>query len=76
MKIIAYTYEADCHCVDCAKKRFELPPLTSLERKDRWPDNNGISAYQRDNEGNEVRPIFSTDEQLEPLHCGDCHESI
>ena len=72
VNIIAYTYEADVHCVECAKKRFAsslgiYPPART--------DRNGIGYDQEDAEGNEVRPVLSTDEQsLEPPHCGDCRK--
>jgi hypothetical protein len=65
--IIAWTYEADTHCVDCAYERFgdTLGAVDALDR-----------------EGNEPQPVFSGDEWWEPsdpycqtLHCGDCgHE--
>ena len=76
MKIIAYTYEADVHCVGCSIKRFGL---TSLECQ-KIPmtvdtDQNGIPIGASDSEGNTIHPIFSTDEQLE-LHCGDCRARL
>jgi hypothetical protein len=44
---IAYTYEADYHCEDCAYERFG---------KDEHGDITGI-----DNEGNEIGAVFSWD---------------
>ena len=73
MRIIAYTYEADVHCIDCTNKRFGATPTYRIHR---------------DNEGNLVHPVFSTDEWQELdegflaenptqyLVCGDCHEII
>lgn len=80
MRVIGYAYEADLHCVDCAKKRFNV--LTADELK-RFPtlrdtktetDEHGIALLQIDNEGNHIHPIFSTDE--EDGVCGDCFEPI
>ena len=85
--IIAYTFEADNHCVDCTSKRFQYmdfylnPPAEGC-------DANGLHEYQVDSEGNLVHPVFSTDEWQEfdegfiadnptqYLTCGDCHEVI
>lgn len=75
MRIIAYTYDADVHCVDCAKKTtFRLDP-DSLTLDNQY-DEHGLSIYSLDSEGNPVHPVFSTYEQLEPLFCGDCGEEI
>ena len=75
MRAIAYTYEADIHCIDCTNKRYE---------------SNGFNGKYNalDNEGNLVHPLFSTDEWQEYdssflsenptqyLVCGDCHTII
>ena len=80
MRIIAYTYDANVHCPDCAfealkfgkiGKGLPYPPGEDLE-----PDEHGIPQCAEDSEGNPVHPVFSTDEQLEPLFCGDCGEEI
>lgn len=95
MRIIGYTYEADCHCVGCAKERASGTPVghsvgpnavkhagfklaaSSLNAPDSEAiDEHGISIHAEDNEGNRIHPMFSTDEQLEPQYCGDCHERI
>ena len=75
MKIIGYAYEADLHCVNCAVKRFSVTEPHKINMAMEL-DCNGISIDQPDNEGNPVHPIFSTDEQLEIPHCGDCHQVI
>lgn len=91
MRIIAYTYEADYHCIDCTRKRFSDTPTSRIK----WTyevDENGIwndSQFPTlDTEGNLVHPLFSTDEWQEfdegflaenptqYLACGDCHEII
>ena len=81
MRIIAYTYEADYHCIDCTKKRFARGLNPALYH-------HGIHELQEDSEGNLVRPLFSIDEWQEfdesfleenptqYLACGDCHEII
>ena len=91
MKPIAYTYEADTHCIPCTVKRFAYFDHTgnvwaggSLVKVDWY----GVYLDQQDNEGNLVHPVFSTDEWQEfdksfladnptqYLACGDCHEII
>ena len=73
MRIIAYTYEADVHCVECTKERFSWVkkywgyPEDVLDDEHGIPtnlDDNGRS-YLDDNEGNPVHPLFSTDEWQE-----------
>ena len=70
MTIIAYSYEADIHCVECAKKRFVVE--SDLVTR----DEHGLPVNVHDREGNHVHPIFSTDEQLDAPFCGDCHAKI
>lgn len=72
MNIIGYTYEADQHCVTCTKKRFE----GCGDATNGFKDEHGLHKYQKDGEENLVRPMFSTDEQLETPFCGTCHAVI
>jgi len=72
-RIVAYTYEADVHCPDCAAHHAftgllrRMPPL----RLD--TDEHGLAFDLIDREGNPVHPVFSTDERGDSLtHCGDC----
>lgn len=90
MKIVAYTYEADIHCVKCAVERFaRLEPTHSLQPASYGftetlsdgstidLDENRIDIEQMDNEGNKITPVFAIDEILrEHKHCGDCHEPL
>ena len=66
-QILCYTYEADHHCIDCARDRF--PMMTEL-------DNNGAT----DNEGNPVGVVFTTDDMESyawgGLRCDCGHEII
>ena len=64
-EIIAYTYEADCHCLECTRKRFGSETNSSYEQQ-------GIT----DNEGNNIHPIFAGDEIRSGTACGDCFEII
>lgn len=81
MKIIGYTFEADCHCVSCAQKRFGYSPAAMADAL-KLPiaavefDEHGLPVRQEDNKGNPIHPMFSTDFQLVPQACGDCHERI
>ena len=92
MRIIAYTYEADVHCIDCTVEKYHYSKQPWIDWRFEIPhpasDTNGIHVGQQDSEGNLVHPLFSTDEwqELDPsflgenptqyLACGDCHEII
>lgn len=77
MRIIGYTFEADCHCVSCTQKRkFKLDAAREGFRQAKEKDEHGVPVNAMDNEGNPIHPMFSTDEQLEPQYCGDCRERI
>ena len=74
MKVIAYTYDADYHCEDCATKLYGSD-------EDGW-----VPEGAEDSEGNDVHPVFDTDEwyandvyegnESATLCCGDCLEVI
>ena len=70
-RIIAYTYDADVHCPDCAAHDAAAgvlrrePPL-SLD-----VDEHGLAYGLIDGEGNPVHPVFSTEEYW-VYACGDC----
>ena len=66
--VIAYTYEADFHCVHCAKERFAQPSDD--------PDLHGIPYDATDSEGNNIHPVFSSDEVLVNIYCRDCLDII
>jgi hypothetical protein len=59
--VIAYTYEADSHCPECARERFD----DALDGPD-----------ARGDEGNPVGAIFSTDEHSDGLSCADCNGQL
>lgn len=87
-KPIAYTYEADYHCVDCTRERFAIMPTRPRLRNifNIEVDGNGINPHALDNYGNPISAVFSTDElptDLEDRHggwhtlnCGDCRAII
>lgn len=58
-RTIGYTYDADTHCLLCMLLDAADKKLTRQH------------GYLIDSEGNEVRPIFDTDETDNP-YCGDC----
>jgi len=74
MNIIAYTYEADYHCIDCTKTYVHVDRWKFLCGLPQHPDKcwcvnasrdydiNGVAHDQVDSEGNLVNPVFSTDE--------------
>jgi|LakMenEpi03Aug12_release.lakeMendotaPanAssembly.Ray.scaffolds.fasta_scaffold06731_41 hypothetical protein len=60
MEVIAYQYEAAVHCIPCARGEFGA----------RLDDESAV-----DSEGNNVHPIFDTDEvNLCGESCGTCWE--
>ena len=60
-EVIAYTYEADIHCVDCAHERFQDPDSESAV----------------DREGNPVHAVFTGAEiEYWPVPCGTCGYEI
>ena len=73
MRVIGYTFEADCHCVRCTLARYQEKGFDIL-RGPTGTDENGLPYAAQDYEGNTVHPIFSTDEGQEC--CGDCGEEI
>jgi hypothetical protein len=91
MDIIAYTYEADTHCIACTKKRFSDEQNASIKFTN-FLDEHGIWNDPQfptiDSEGNPIHPLFAIDEWQEYdegfladnptqyLACGDCHEVI
>lgn len=68
MRIIAYTFEADFHCIACTHKRFCSSGVEI--------DEHGVYLHSIDRERNPVRPVFSTDELEYKEYCGDCHQPI
>lgn len=74
MRIIAYTYEAAMHCPACTLRNFHTGRLALA-----YPcanDEHGVPYDLLDRDGNEVRPVFRTDE-IEPYDaCDDCGEAI
>lgn len=74
MRIIGYTYDADCHCIGCTQKRFAIPINYKRRGLNIEADENGVNPLAKDTEGNDVHPIFSTDEHPpEGIACGSCH---
>jgi hypothetical protein len=76
MRIIAYTYEADVHCPECARERFRHDTtLRNPRTKDMYDtgrdDGNGVGLDAIDREGNLIHPVYDIDEN-EFTHCGDC----
>ena len=71
MTVIAYTYEADYHCIDCTRARYQSNGFYDRYGKQwRWDyggqlDWNGVVIVLYDNEANMVHPLFSTDEWQE-----------
>jgi hypothetical protein len=75
-RIVAYTYEADVHCPDCAAHRAFVGLLARTPPLQMGTDEHGLAFDLIDREGNPVRPVFSTDERDTLTHCGDCMEEL
>ena len=56
--IVGYVYEADIHCIRCARARFGDDALAD-------PDT-------VDGEDNPLGVVFAGDESADAEHCGDC----
>ena len=66
-KVVAYTYDADVHCVECAGDRFYVIRSGQVERDE--------VDLPEDSEGNEVHPVFAS--QVEgSMMCGDCEREV
>ena len=70
-RVIAYTFEADVHCADCAVQAAAGGRLAADPGGPLGTDEHGLPFALRDREGNPVHPVFSTDE-AEGLRCGCC----
>jgi hypothetical protein len=62
MNVEGYSFNADTYCEDCTDKA----------KKDGTLLFDGGCGEWHDSEGNEIHPIFSTDETDTPEHCSDC----
>jgi hypothetical protein len=62
--IVGYTYDAGVHCDACAAERFGR---CQCEHHD---------VHGEDSEGNDVEPIFATDEAAGELTCDDCGSEL
>lgn len=71
MQIIAYTYDADVSCPDCASHDASAGILRRVPPLQGGADEHGLAYDLVDREGNPVHPVFSTDEH-EFTHCADC----
>lgn len=72
---IAYTYEADHHCPECAEARFGRCACGQVAC---WGDRDecGDTKPAQDSEGNDVGAVAPWDECLCGMTCGTCGEEI
>jgi hypothetical protein len=86
MRVIGYTWKADCHCVACTRKAYDNGALKAdacHPYASDGEDEHGLPYCLTDREGNLIYPIFSTDEgaydednNLIDTLCGDCGTAI
>ena len=83
--ILAYTYDADYHCIPCtAKKLFQI----SREKREKGIETDTSIDTVKDKKGNAIHTVYTYDEwqELDPSHlaenptqylaCGTCREII
>jgi hypothetical protein len=67
-RIVAYTYDADYHCVECAGNEH-----ADDDAADDTTDANGIPYDAEDSEGNNVHPVFAGQMDGDTVErCTDC----
>lgn len=76
MKIIAYTYEADIYCPDCAIYAAATGQLRREPGLALRIDEHGLATDLVDSEGNRIHPVFDIDEYEHDETCGDCRAPI
>jgi hypothetical protein len=75
-RVVAYTYDAAMHCPCCTGTHAALGILKRVPPLQMGTDEHGIAFDLIDREGNQVRPVFSTDENWQGEACDDCTETI
>lgn len=61
--VIGYAFDADIHCEACTRARF--------------PDADAEFSDVTDSEGNEIHPLFASDDHDDNgEYCGDCHAEL
>ncbi len=69
MRIVGYTYEAACYCPDCTARDWTEARLSHLPGE---RDEHSLFMTMFDREGNQVHPVFTTDESAADLYCDRC----
>lgn len=75
MQILAYTYSAAMHCVECTRNAADVGLLTREPPLQLTTDQHGIAQDLVDNEGNPIHPVFHH-EDIDGEYCDDCSEPI
>jgi hypothetical protein len=70
VRIIAYADAGDVYCIDCTPKVWDSYDSCDCDSG----DENGVCENNCSGYG--PNPIFSTDEQEEPIICGSCQELV
>lgn len=78
MRIVAYSYLAALHCPYCTRYalREYQQQITRLYPGPAQLDEHGLPDDMVDREGNQVRPVFSTDEIAPDEVCDDCFRPL
>lgn len=82
MRIIGYTYNAAVHCAICTRLdqaygRITWGGISLASLCAAKFDENGVAESAIDREGNDVHPVFTTDEFPDgPEYCDDCCREV
>ena len=75
MNLIAYTYEADTHCIGCTQKRFSITySLDIFNQVDKG--GNFVHALYDIDEWYELEDWYVQENPIQYLACGTCHGII
>jgi hypothetical protein len=75
MRILAYTYNAAMHCVECTRNAADIGLITREPPLKLETDMHGIALDLVDTEDNPVTAVFHH-EDIDGEFCDDCHEPI
>lgn len=73
--IMGYTYDADVHCPECTR----IYIVNTAQVQDFQAAHEALEfgdVFLDDNEGNEIHPVFASDEYPDDWVCADCGEPI
>ena len=77
MNLLAYTYDADTHCIDCTVKRFGITSKYHLDMFNQIDKTyNFVHAVFDIDEWYELEDWYVQENPIQYLACGTCHGII